>query len=208
MKPSAPTLGGARVRARQTRSRATRARLIAAARDIANQAGLSAIRAEAVAAQAGVAKGTFFAHFPDKEHLLAELLREKLVYMPGACSILDLLSHLRPLFHVLASDPAALAVVLRFSGECREDLNLCAVIIDIAAAISADIAVLQAKGLVRSGPKPEVLAEACIGLLQHAASMALFAPALGTVTTDMLFPERLATAETLLKDMLLALLAP
>lgn len=208
MEASTHSPGGARVRARQARSRETRARLIAAARAIAAEGGLGAIRAEAVAAQAGVAKGTFFAHFPDKDHLLAELLREELVYAPGAGDIPGLLSRLRPLLHALASEPESLPVVLRFSGESHDAPDLCATITDTTAAISADIAALQAKGLVRTGPDAAILGEACVGLLLHAAGMALFAPTPGIAACAVPLTERLAAGEALLKDMVLALLAP
>lgn len=199
---------GARVRARQARSRETRAKLIAAARAITAEGGLGALRAEAVAAQAGVAKGTFFAHFPDKDHLLAELLRERLVYQPGAQDLPGLLERLRPLLHALSNEPEALAVVVRFSGECHEGPDLCAALTGMTAAISADIAALQARALVRAGPDPAILGEACMGLLLHAAGMALFAPAGAEPDATLPISERPAGGEALLKAMVLALLAP
>lgn len=193
----------ARVRARQARSRETRARLIAAARAITDEGGLGALRAEAVVARAGVAKGTFFAHFPDKDHLLAELLRERLSYRPGARDREDLLARLHPLLQILASEPEALSVVVRFSGEACAELGLCAAITSVTAQISADIAALQGQGLVRRAAEPAVLGEACMGLLVHAAATALFN------SQGMQAPAgRLASGERLLADMLEALLAP
>ena len=62
----------------QPRSLKTRAKLIDAARSIVAQSGLAALRVEDVVARAGVAKGTFFAHFADKDGLLVQLIAERL----------------------------------------------------------------------------------------------------------------------------------
>ena len=56
-------------RTTRTRGAATRARLIAAARDVVGEAGYAHATAKAIAAAAGVAEGTIYRHFPDKHAL-------------------------------------------------------------------------------------------------------------------------------------------
>ena len=60
---------------RQKRTLETRARLIAAAEAVVEQSGYEALRVEEVVLRAGVAKGTFFAHFGDKDELMDSFLR-------------------------------------------------------------------------------------------------------------------------------------
>ncbi len=62
----------------QKRTLRTRARLTAAAEDLIQASGYEALRVEDVVQAAGVAKGTFFAHFRDKDALMEILLAEKL----------------------------------------------------------------------------------------------------------------------------------
>lgn len=51
------------------RGSATRARLLAAARDVVAEAGYARATTKAIAAAAGVAEGTIYRHFPDKHAL-------------------------------------------------------------------------------------------------------------------------------------------
>jgi AcrR family transcriptional regulator len=62
----------------QQRSIATRARVLAAARDLSQKHGLDLVTAEAVAHEAGVAKGTVFSHFGDMDGLLSYVLLDRL----------------------------------------------------------------------------------------------------------------------------------
>lgn len=52
-----------------TRGSATRARLLAAARDVVAEVGYAHATTKAIAAAAGVAEGTIYRHFPDKHAL-------------------------------------------------------------------------------------------------------------------------------------------
>ena len=61
-------------RAPQKRRLETRAKLLSVAEDLIDANGVSALRVEDVVARAGVAKGTFFSHFGDKDGLLAVIL--------------------------------------------------------------------------------------------------------------------------------------
>ncbi|QDC09508.1 TetR/AcrR family transcriptional regulator [Oceanicola sp. D3] len=58
----------------QPRARATRANLTAAAEAIVAQEGFGGLRVEQVVKAAGVAKGTFFTHFADKDVLMERLV--------------------------------------------------------------------------------------------------------------------------------------
>ena len=61
-------------RAVQKRRLETRARLVAAAQEVIDAGSFEGLRVEQVVQQAGVAKGTFFAHFPDKDALMDLLI--------------------------------------------------------------------------------------------------------------------------------------
>ncbi|GAA0772618.1 TetR/AcrR family transcriptional regulator [Roseibium denhamense] len=65
---------GASPRKQQTRTAITRARLLHAAGVLANGKRLDDLTAEAIAKEAGVAKGTLFAHFGDMDGLFSHLL--------------------------------------------------------------------------------------------------------------------------------------
>lgn len=54
---------------------ATRARLLAAARELIEEGGYGAASVAAIAERAGVASGTLYRHFPSKEDLFVEVFR-------------------------------------------------------------------------------------------------------------------------------------
>lgn len=62
----------------QQRSIATKARVLDAARTLSKRHGLEQVTAEAVAQEAGVAKGTVFSHFGDMDGLLSYVLLDRL----------------------------------------------------------------------------------------------------------------------------------
>jgi AcrR family transcriptional regulator len=66
----APVAGGG---VRQLRMQETRARLFEAALAEIGRCGLVGADVSAIASAAGVARGTFYFHFPTKEHVLVEL---------------------------------------------------------------------------------------------------------------------------------------
>jgi AcrR family transcriptional regulator len=67
--------GSSVVGIRQTQRLETRARLFDAAVAEIGRSGLAAADVSAIAAAAGVARGTFYFHFPTKEHVVVELER-------------------------------------------------------------------------------------------------------------------------------------
>lgn len=70
---------GAPVSRREAASRARREAIAEAALDIFVEKGFAAARMDDVAARAGVAKGTIYLHFKDKEALFEEIVRTMLV---------------------------------------------------------------------------------------------------------------------------------
>jgi AcrR family transcriptional regulator len=62
---------------REVRRRETRARLFDAALEEISRRGIAAADVSAIAAAAGVVRGTFYFHFPTKEHVLIEAERNE-----------------------------------------------------------------------------------------------------------------------------------
>lgn len=97
----------------------TRARVFDAALQEIGRSGLAGADVAAIAAAAGVARGTFYFHFPTKEHVLVELERAeelKIVAMldTGTTEPDDLMSMLTLLVHqVLAAEQRLGPVVFR-----------------------------------------------------------------------------------------------
>ena len=73
--------GGAPATAREARSAARREMILAAALDEFSARGFEAARLDDVATRAGVAKGTIYLYFRDKESLFQELVRAMLAPM-------------------------------------------------------------------------------------------------------------------------------
>ncbi|MEW6640105.1 MAG: TetR/AcrR family transcriptional regulator [Pseudomonadota bacterium] len=90
VRPAASRRSGDGASARAARAQERRDAILAAALDAFVERGFAATRLEDIAAQAGVAKGTIYLHFADKEALFQELVR----------------SHIGPLIAQLATPPA------------------------------------------------------------------------------------------------------
>lgn len=107
----------------QQRTLETRARLTDVAQALITEKGFGALRIEEVVLRAGVAKGTFFAHFADKDELMdlligdrinAELDRQAAAAPPQNAD--ELAQHLLPLLELMASERYVFDVILRRSG--------------------------------------------------------------------------------------------
>ena len=61
---------------RQKAARETRRKIVEAGVALVRSGGFAEASVEAITHAAGVAKGTFYVHFPSKEHLAAEICRE------------------------------------------------------------------------------------------------------------------------------------
>lgn len=110
-------------RAVQSRTLKTRAKLLAATTDIISEGGYEAMRVEEVVLRAGVAKGTFFAHFKDKDALMdlligAEIDRhlDQLEALQPPKSIAEMVEALMPLTAFMSCERYVFDVILRHSG--------------------------------------------------------------------------------------------
>lgn len=110
-------------RAKQLRSVKTRERLLGCAREIVSDSGFADLRVEQVVTAGGVAKGTFFAHFSDKDALMDILIGEQvdallddLDAVGGFRSIAHVVESIMPLLSFLSSERYVFDVFLRLSG--------------------------------------------------------------------------------------------
>ena len=107
----------------QQRTHDTRARLTEVAHALANENGFEALRIEEVVLRAGVAKGTFFAHFKDKDELMDLLIGERInlaldciAALPAPKNVGQLTQRLLTVMAVMASERYVFDVILRRSG--------------------------------------------------------------------------------------------
>lgn len=107
----------------QKRTLETRARLTEAARGRISDNGYEALRVEEVVLKAGVAKGTFFAHFRDKEALMDLLIGERIDAcldeiegLPAPQSVTSMVAALSPLMDFMTCERYVFDVILRHSG--------------------------------------------------------------------------------------------
>ena len=107
----------------QQRTLETRARLTSVADELATEHGFDGLRIEEVVLRAGVAKGTFFAHFKDKDELMDLLIGERInslldrMATGSAPRDADQLAlRLMPLVELMSSERYVFDVILRRSG--------------------------------------------------------------------------------------------
>ncbi|WP_211264658.1 TetR/AcrR family transcriptional regulator [Gynuella sunshinyii] len=107
----------------QKRAIETRDKLINIAVEMIRTNGYEALRVEELVMQAGVAKGTFFAHFKDKDSLMDLLIGDEinrhldqLEHVPAPKDVSDMTDQLLPLLHFMSSERYVFDVILRRSG--------------------------------------------------------------------------------------------
>ncbi len=107
----------------QERTLKTRARLIEVAQALVASGGYEALRVEDVVSGAGVAKGTFFAHFKDKDALMERLVGAELAdrldraeASEPPVSVETLIAALRPFHRFMTSERYVFDLILRYSG--------------------------------------------------------------------------------------------
>lgn len=110
-------------RALQKRTLETRARLIAAAEAIIAESGFEALRVEEVVIRAGVAKGTFFAHFKDKDTLMDRIVGARidvhldaLAARPAPQTVDAVADALMPLCDFMTCERYVFDLIVRYSG--------------------------------------------------------------------------------------------
>ena len=111
------------VRAQQKRTLETRARLIAASEEIIEKRGFEELRVEEVVLLAGTAKGTFFAHFKDKDALMDLIIGgridqhlDKLAALAVPNTVEEMVDALMPLSDFMTSERYVFDLILRYSG--------------------------------------------------------------------------------------------
>lgn len=160
----------------QARTLATRDRLMAAGREIVAAQGMAGLRTEEVVLRAGTAKGTFFAHFQDRDHFLATLLAESLGPELGRLAAPDgriaMLKVLDLVYRLFAADAETVTLLARFSGPAGAGLGLDRLICLVVERLAEGVAGMQARGEVGSPAKPDVLAEGLMAMIFHAAASA------------------------------------
>ena len=110
-------------RAQQKRTLETRTRLIAASEEIIEKHGFKELRVEEVVLIAGTAKGTFFAHFKDKDALMDLIIGgridqylDKLKEEAAPTTIQEMIEALMPLIEFMTSERYVFDLILRYSG--------------------------------------------------------------------------------------------
>jgi AcrR family transcriptional regulator len=133
----------------QQRSIATRARVLQAAMDLSQRHGLELVTADAVATEAGVAKGTVFSHFGDMDGLLSHVLMDRLKSLKSTSEdaarsddmsdpIGLLLNRMMGLIAVITDSPTILRLFLDNIGVTKP--NCAAEFVETLAALDADLA--------------------------------------------------------------------
>lgn len=163
-------------RAPQKRRLETRAKLLTVAEEIIAAEGVSALRVEDVVARAEVAKGTFFAHFGDKDGLLAVILGARVMGYLDAMeaqqppqTVAEIAQHLAPLLDFVAQDRMIFDLLLRYSGTTGAEVDEVVTqgFLRQITLFAGWIAALQAKGIIRADQDAGLLAEGIQAFLNH-----------------------------------------
>ncbi len=148
----------------QQRTLETRARLVAVAHELIAQGSYESLRIEEIVLRAGVAKGTFFAHFVDKDSLMDLLIGERIDALldqaqartPPANAD-QVVERLLPLLDFMTSERYVFDVMLRRSGAAaHEDIGPIALSLGRMTGI---VAQWLTKGRFRTDVPADVLAE-------------------------------------------------
>lgn len=107
----------------QKRAIATREKLLTTSKALIEKQGFEGLRVEDVVRTAGVAKGTFFSHFKDKDALMEQIIGERLAEFsaqaakaPAPQSIREMIALLQPMISFITSERYVFDVILRYSG--------------------------------------------------------------------------------------------
>ncbi|MEO0327588.1 MAG: TetR/AcrR family transcriptional regulator [Pseudomonadota bacterium] len=107
----------------QKRTLETRARLVAAAEALIEQNGFESLRVEEVVLKAGTAKGTFFAHFKDKDALMDQIiggridrLLDDLAEIQAPQNVPETIEALMPLCEFMTCERYVFDLIYRYSG--------------------------------------------------------------------------------------------
>lgn len=163
-------------RALQKRKTDTFEKMLTIGESMIVEQGMDQLRVDELVKKAGVAKGTFFAHFKDKDGFLSiivgnELTRilDQLATTEAPETVKSLCQTLTPLIDYIAQDRIVLDLVLRYSGATGPDIQG-----DVANSFPRQneimarwIESLQEKGLVRSDGDALLFAEGVQAFQAH-----------------------------------------
>ncbi|OUR78281.1 hypothetical protein A9Q83_07860 [Alphaproteobacteria bacterium 46_93_T64] len=168
----------------QKRAVETRSRILEVARKQAAVSGYEGLRTEEVVKEAGVAKGTLFAHFGDKDQLLLVLMGEELEqaiavlaelsekpafglkeFQTAMAPLLKLLSRERAIFNLFQFYVGVTSE--NVSGEIEEECS------ELQRLISRIVELLQAQGKIRAHMNPDILGEGVLAFLVQAVTFKL-----------------------------------
>lgn len=107
------------VASREQQREETRRRLYEAALAIFRRDGVTACRTEDIAKAAGVSRGSFYFHFPTKEHVLLERMSET---ETEVCTAIEAMSDDAPFHELLATLNTALARIWEHDPQLLPDL--------------------------------------------------------------------------------------
>ncbi len=148
----------------QQRALKTRAKLLDAAQAVVFEQGFEALRVEEVVKRAGVAKGTFFAHFKDKDALMDQLIGtemnrhlDQIATLEPPKDIDSLIEALLPGMQLATRERYVFDVILRHSGAAAN-----AEIGPIASTFARNVEVLAnwlARGPFRKDIDPVLMAD-------------------------------------------------
>ena len=177
----------------QQRTLDTRARLISVAMELVAEKGYETLRIEEVVLGAGVAKGTFFAHFKDKDELMDLLIGERidalLDRMVSASPPHDadqLAKRLMPVVELMSSERYVFDVIMRRSGAMAlEEIGPIALTF---GRLGEMVGQWLAQGTFRQDVPPEILAEGVEAFLMQTMAMSFCALHRGKPAKDRLRP--------------------
>ncbi len=113
----------AMAKAVQQRTLKTRAKLLDAAQAVISESGYEAMRVEEVVLRAGVAKGTFFSHFKDKDALMDQLIGaeidrhlDDIETLDAPKSIAEMVEAMLPMITFMTCERYVFDLILRHSG--------------------------------------------------------------------------------------------
>ncbi|PSL21358.1 TetR/AcrR family transcriptional regulator [Shimia abyssi] len=163
-------------KAKQQRTLETRARLVAAAQAVIEDVGYEGLRVDQVVKGAGVAKGTFFAHFRDKDALMDQLIGaridahlDQLEALPEPQTVVEIVEALLPMMRYMTCERYVFDVILRYSGAAAV-----AEIGPIANTFGRHAQVIEpwfVHGNFRTDIKPDLISEGVMAFAIQAMSL-------------------------------------
>ena len=168
----------------QKRAIDTRNKILDVAREMVIQSGYEGLRTEEVVSAAGVAKGTLFAHFGDKDQLLYILICEE---FDGVVATLvrlmnsekfdpnDFIGALLPMMRLLSRERIIFNLFHYFAGVPMEGFNFdtgddCS---ELQELLNQMVGRLQKNNEIRTDTNVENIADGCLAFVVQAASYRL-----------------------------------